>query len=57
MKVFSLEVLRTFKDLRMDRLDLHVLFESGGNDPEGRERVLDAIDELLGEGMVENAGG
>ena len=46
-----------FQDLRMDRLDLHVLFESGGNDPAEREQVLDAIDELLGEGIVENAGG
>lgn len=41
----------------MDRLDLHVLFESGGNDPAERKRVLDGVDELLGDGMVENAGG
>jgi hypothetical protein len=49
LKAFPSEVLQLFKDMKMDRLDLHVLFESGGNDPAERKRVLDGIDELLGE--------
>jgi hypothetical protein len=40
-----------------DRLDLHVLFEAAGNDPEERLKVLDAIDELVGTGMLDACGG
>jgi hypothetical protein len=40
-----------------DRLDLHVLFEAAGNEPEGRLRVLDAVDELVRAGMLEACGG
>ena len=39
-----------------DRLDLHVLFEAGGNQPEERLQVLDAIDELVRAGMLEACG-
>jgi hypothetical protein len=40
-----------------DRLDLHVLFEAAGNDPEQRLRVLDAVDELVRAGMLDTCGG
>jgi hypothetical protein len=40
-----------------DRLDLHVLFEAAGNDPEQRLRVLDAVDELVRAGMLDARGG
>jgi hypothetical protein len=40
-----------------DRLDLHVLFEAAGNEPEGRLHVLDAVDELVRAGMLEACGG
>jgi hypothetical protein len=40
-----------------DRLDLHVLFEAAGNDPEGRLGVLDAVDELVRAGMLDACGG
>jgi hypothetical protein len=40
-----------------DRLDLHVLFEAAGNDPEQRLRVLDAVDELVRAGMLDACGG
>jgi len=36
-----------------DRLDLHVLFEAGGNQPEERLLVLDALDELVQAGMLD----
>ena len=38
-------------------MDLHVLFEAAGNEPEERLRVLDAIDELVGAGMLTSCGG
>jgi hypothetical protein len=48
MSSLSLRVLRLFGEMRKERLDLHALFEAGGNEPEGRHDVLDAIDELVG---------
>jgi hypothetical protein len=38
-------------------LDLHVLFEAAGNEPEERLRVLDAIDDLVRAGMLDSCGG
>jgi len=40
-----------------DRLDLHVLFEAGGNQPEERLLVLDALDELVQAGMLDARSG
>lgn len=57
MKPLSLRVLRLFGEMGEDRLDLHVLFEAAGNEPSGRESVLDAIDELIREGMLDACGG
>jgi len=53
----SLRVLQLFGAMGEDRLDLHVLFEAAGNDPEERLRVLDVIDELVRAGMLEACGG
>jgi hypothetical protein len=38
-------------------LDLHVLFEAAGNEPEERLRVLDVIEELVRTGMLDTCGG
>jgi hypothetical protein len=40
-----------------NRLDLHVLFEAAGNEPEERLRVLDVIEELVRTGMLDACGG
>ncbi len=56
MTSLSERVLRMFKEMKKDRLDLHVLFEAAGNDPAKRNDVLDAIDELLREGFVKAHG-
>jgi len=40
-----------------DRLDLHVLFEAAGNEPDERLRVLDAVDELVRPGLLEVCSG
>ena len=57
MKPLSLRVLQLFRAMGVDRLDLHVLFEAGGNEPEERLHVLDAIDELVRAGMLDACGG
>jgi hypothetical protein len=53
----ALRVLRLFGEMGEDRLDLHVLFEAAGNEPEERLHVLDAIEELLRAGMLEASSG
>jgi hypothetical protein len=40
-----------------DRLDLHVLFEAAGNEPDERVHVLDAVEELVRAGMLEAGSG
>lgn len=57
MKPLSLRVLQLFSEMSADRLDLHVLFEAGGNEPSKRRSVLDAIEELVREGMLEACSG
>jgi len=57
MKPLALRVLRLFGEMGKDRLDLHVLFESAGNDPAERRGVLDVIDELTRAGMLDACGG
>ena len=46
-----------FGDMQRERLDLHVMFESSGNEPTGRTQVLDAVDDLVREGYLQSAGG
>jgi hypothetical protein len=57
MKQLALRVLRLFEEMGKDRLDLHVLFGAGGNEPSERRRVLDVVDELTRAGMLEACGG
>ncbi len=52
MNSFSARVLRLFGEMGKERLDLHTLFEAGGNVPAERNRVLEIIDELVHEGML-----
>ena len=51
------EVLKIFGEMGKNELDLHVLFESAGNDPESRTLVLDAVEDLRKEGLIESRGG
>lgn len=57
MTPLALRVLRVFGEMGEGRLDLHVLFEAAGNEPEERLRVLDAIEELVRAGMLEASSG
>jgi hypothetical protein len=36
-------VLEVFIEMGSESLDLHTLFEAGGNDPASRKRVLDVV--------------
>ena len=56
MNSLSERVLRLFGEMEKERLDLHALFEAAGNEPSERNRVLDAIDELVALGMVKACG-
>ncbi len=56
MRPLFLRDVRLFGAMGEDRLDLHVLFEAGGSQPEERVRVLDTIDELVRAGMLEACG-
>ena len=52
----TLRVLRMFDELGKDPLDLHELFEAGGNDPDSRRDVFYAVESLVGEGLLEECG-
>jgi hypothetical protein len=39
-------VLTVFVEMGRESLDLHFLFEAGGNDPASRNWVLDAVNQL-----------
>ncbi len=45
-----------FAELRKDVLDLHALFEAGGNQPAARQQVLDVIRDLERAGLLESRG-
>ena len=49
-------VLMMFIELGKESLDLHTLFEAGGNDPAARQRVLDVINRLVDSGHLEGRG-
>ena len=49
-------VLNLFSQMNEDTLDLHTLFEAGGNDPAARSEVLDVVTKLVREGLLEERG-
>lgn len=57
MNRVSAKVLKTFAEMKRDRLDLHVMFEASGNEPETRAQVVDAVDDLVREGFLQSTGG
>jgi hypothetical protein len=57
LKPLSSRVLEIFRLLGRERLDLHALFEAGGNEPVQRAEVLDAIEDLIRDGLIEAKGG
>ena len=49
-------VLGMFEQLGKEVLDLHELFEAGGNDADARREVIYAVERLVEEGLVEERG-
>ena len=56
MDELSLRVLGMFGELGKEALDLHELFEAGGNDPEARREVFYAVERMVAEGLLEERG-
>ena len=52
----KLRVLGMFDELGKSELDLHELFEAGGNDPDGRLGVFHAVEWLVERGLLEERG-
>ena len=49
-------VFMRFARMKSDTLDLHTLFEAGGNQTEAREEVLDTVAQLVGQGYLDERG-
>ncbi len=45
-----------FEEVGRDALDLHELFEAGGNDPEARREVFFTVERLVERGLLEERG-
>ena len=56
MDELSQRILNLFDQMNSDTLDLHTLFEAGGNDPNVRGRVIDVVARLVKEGLLEERG-
>ena len=56
MDELSQQVLKLFIAMGAESLDLHTLFEAGGNDPASRQRVLDVVTRLADTGYLESRG-
>jgi hypothetical protein len=52
----ALRVLQMFGEMKKDALDLHELFEAGGNDPDQRRDVFYTIERLVERGLLEERG-
>jgi DNA-binding transcriptional regulator PaaX len=49
-------VLGSFAHWQKERLDLHMLFEAGENDPDARTAVFDAVERMVKEGLLQEEG-
>ena len=52
----KLRVLSMFDELGKSELDLHELFEAGGNDPDARLQVFHGVEGLVEGGLLEERG-
>jgi hypothetical protein len=50
------KVLRSFAVWQKKTLDLHELFEAGGNDPDARTAVFDIVEKLVADGLLAEEG-
>ena len=52
MDELSKKVLQSFSLWRKQTLDLHELFEAGGNDPNARTAVFDIVERFVKDGVL-----
>ena len=51
MDVLAGKILALFGSFNKETLNLHELFEAGGNDPAARTAVLDRVERLIQDGL------
>jgi hypothetical protein len=56
MDQLTKRVLGSFAHWQQDTLDLHTLFEAGGNDADERTRVFDIVESLVKQGLLAEEG-
>lgn len=56
MDDMTARVIGMFERFGKETLDLHELFEAGGNDPETRTAVFDTVERLTRDGLLEECG-
>ena len=56
MDELTKKVLSSFAVWQKDTLDLHELFEAGGNEPEARTAVFDIVERLVKDGFLVEEG-
>ena len=56
MDELAQQILDLFRQMNSESLDLHTLFEAGGNEPASRERVIDVVSQLVADGLLEERG-
>jgi hypothetical protein len=56
MNLMKRRVLTMFEQMGKETLDLHELFEAGGNDAAARKEVFFTIERLVEEGLLEERG-
>lgn len=56
MEEIRRRVLDMFEQMKKETLDLHELFEAGGNDAEARKEVFYTVEQLVAEGLLEERG-
>ena len=56
MDMLAGKILAMFGSFNKEKLDLHELFEAGGNDPDARTAVLDTVERLVKDGLLEERG-
>lgn len=52
MNEFEKLALGSFEHWGKEKLDLHTLFEAGGNDTEARTEIFYAVERLVAEGLL-----
>ena len=56
MEGIKARVLGMFEQMKKEALDLHELFEAGGNDADARREVFYTVEQLVEEGLLEERG-